>query len=221
MKRTISTIGLSAVTALGFIMFAELSDFSVASYGLSTGSKTSATATLTSMTKSPIPVVSFTSSNPSVAQVPLSRLASSTGMVVIDVTGVAPGCATIKASYGGRNRSDDVVVHPAATSTAFTMKVPDQVLPFPGLSDGSLTKTLSLSSPDRNSVTSGSLTLAPSVWRMSSSNTSIVTVPDSVIQVSTSTPFKITGKGEGCATITARLGTQSVSKTVMTRYIGG
>jgi hypothetical protein len=100
------------------------------------------------------------------------------------------------------------------------MKVPDQVLPYPGLSEGTLTRTLSVSSPDRTSP-GGSLTLNRAVWSLSSSNSSIVSVPDSVPQVSTSTTFKIIGKGEGCATITARLGSQSVSKTVMTRYIGG
>jgi hypothetical protein len=99
------------------------------------------------------------------------------------------------------------------------MKVPDQVLPYPGLADGSLTKTLSLGSPDPS--TGGTLTINRSVWRLSSSNTSVVRVPESVTQISTTTSFKITGKGEGCATITATLGTQSVSKTVMTRYIGG
>ena len=220
MKRALSTqVSLSAIAILGVAAFTELSNFSVASYGLTAGSKTSATATLISMPKSPIPVVAFTSSNASVAQVPLSKLASSNGTVVIDVTGVAPGCAQIKASYGGRNRIDDVVVHPAAATTAFTMKVPDQVLPYPGLSDGSLTKTVSLSSD--SPVGRGTLTINRAVWRLSSSNTSVVTVPDSVTQISTTTTFKISGKGEGCATITARLGTASVSKTVMTRYIGG
>ncbi len=220
MKKIFSGLaGLSAFAAVTTAMFAELSDFSVASYGLSAGAKTPATATLTSMTKSPVPVVTFSSSNTSVAQVPLSRLASANGIVVIDVTAVAPGCALIKASYGGRVRTDDVVVHPLSQATSFTMKVPDQVLPYPGLSEGTLTKTLSLTTTGR--VGSGSLTLNRSVWSLSSSNTSIVTVPDSVTQISTTTTFKISGKGEGCAVITAKLGTQSVSKTVMTRYIGG
>jgi len=213
-------LSLSALAVASLVITSELSDFSVASYGITAGSKTPATATLISMTKSPIPVVTFTSSNSSVAQVPLSKLASSTGTVVIEVTGIAPGCAQISASYGGRTRTDDVVVHPLAQSTSFTMKVPDQVLPYPGLSNGSLTKTLTLSTPDRTAP-SGSITLSRPVWRLSSSNTSIVTVPDSVPQTYTTTNFKITGKGEGCATITAKLGTQSVSKTVMTRYIGG
>ncbi len=214
-------VGLSAAAAFVSVMAAELSNFSIASYGVTAGSKTSGIVTLISMTKSPVPVVTFTSSNPSAVQVPLSRLASANGTVVIDVTAVAPGCAQIKASYGGRSRTDDVVVHPVGSATSFTMKVPDQVLPFPGLSDGSLTRTLNLSEPTRSGV-SGTLTpINRSVWSLSSSNKSIVTVPDSVVQVSTTTTFKITGKGEGCATITARLGTQSVSKTVMARYIGG
>jgi hypothetical protein len=212
--------GLSAVALVAAITFAELSDFSVSSYGVTAGSRTSAVATLTAMTKSPIPVVTFTSSNPSAVQVPLSKIASANGTVVIDVTAVAPGCAVVRASYGGHSRSDDVVVHPPATTSAFTMKVPDQVLPFPGLSEGTLTKSVSLSgSSDPGS--GGTLTINRSVWSLSSSNTSVVTVPDSVTQVSTNTTFKIVGKGEGCATITARLGTLSVKKTVMTRYIGG
>ena len=218
MKRFLSIqIRLSAVAVLGVVAFTELSNFSVAAYGLTAGATTSATATLTSLTRSPVPVVAFKSSNPSVAQVPLSKLASS-GTVVIDVSGVAPGCAQITASYGGRNRTDDVVVHPASTTTAFTMKVPDQVLPYPGVSDGTLTKTLTLSSPDRTAA--GTVTTIPTYWKLSSSNTSIVTVTDSV-KALTSATFKIAGRGEGCATITARLGTASVSKTVMTRYIGG
>lgn len=219
MKRfSSSQISLSAIAVLAVAAFTELSNFSVASYGLTAGSKTSATATLLSMPKSPMPSVAFKSSNTAVAQVPLSKLASSTGTVVIDVTGVAPGCAQITASYGGRTRTDDVVVHPTSATTAFTMKVPDQVLPFPGLSDATLTKTLTITSPDRTAA--GTVTTIPTAWKLSSSNTSIVTVPDSV-KALTSATFKITGKGEGCATITARLGTASVSKTVMTRYIGG
>lgn len=209
-------VRLSALAAMATVMFAELSDFSVASYGLTAGSKSPATATLTAMTKSPIPVVTFTSSNTSVVQVPLSRLASANGTVTIDVSAVAPGCAQVKASYGGRVRTDDVVVHPVSPAASFTMKVPDQVLPYPGLSEGTLTKTVSL-----NSVPGGTFTINRAVWRLSSSNTSIVTVPDSVTQGSTTTSFRISGKGEGCAVITAKLGTQSVSKTVMTRYIGG
>jgi hypothetical protein len=219
MKRFISNpVSLSAIAFLGIAVFTELSSFSVASYGLTAGSTTSATATLISLSRSPVPVIAFKSSNPSVAQVPLSKLAS-TGTVVIDVTAVAPGCAQITASYGGRARTDDVVVHPASTTTAFTMKVPDQVLPYPGLSDGTLTRTLTFTSPDRTTAP-GTITVIPTYWKLSSSNTSIVTVPDSV-KVSTSATFKIAGRGEGCATITARLGTASVSKTVMTRYIGG
>jgi hypothetical protein len=219
MKKPVS-LSLSAVAAASLFMFAELSSFSVAGYGVSQGSKVTATATLIDMPKSPIPVVSFTSSNSSVAQVPLSKIASSNGTVVIEVNAVSPGCAQIRASYGGRGRSDDIVVHPSSQATSFTMKVPDQVLPYPGAVDASLTKVLSLSAPDRTGP-SGSLTLNRSVWSLSSSNTSVVTVPDSVPQTSTTTTFKIYGKGEGCATITAKLGNQSVSKTVMTRYIGG
>lgn len=213
---------LSAAAIVAVVVTTELSDFSVTSYGITAGSKTPAIATLTSLTKSPIPVVTFSSSNSSVAQVPLSKIASATNAtVVVEVTGVAPGCAQIKASYGGRTRTDDVVVHPVATTTSFTMSVPDRVLPFPGLSDAALTKTMSLTTADRTSLSTSTLTLNRAVWKLSSSNTSIATVPDSVIQLSTTTPFKISGKGEGCATITAKLGTQSVSKTVMTRYIGG
>jgi hypothetical protein len=42
-----------------------------------------------------------------------------------------------------------------------------------------------------------------------------------VTQVSSSTPFSILGVSDGCAIITAKLGTQSVSKTVRVVYIGG
>jgi len=222
MKNASARLGITLLGA-GMVVAAsaELSNFSVAGYSMEAGSKTPATAMLTSMTKSPIPIVSFKSSNTAVAQVPLSKLASSNGTVVIDVTGVAPGCATITASYGGRSRIDDLVVHPAPQTTAFTMKVPDQIVIYPSVTDGVLTKTVSLSTSGDRTVSGGTLTINPVVWSLSSNNPSIVAVPESVTQVSTNTAFKMTAKGEGCAIITAKLGNQSVSKTVMTRYIGG
>ncbi len=216
-RLAISFFGVGAAATL---MFTELSTFSISSYGVVVGSKTSATAMLISMPKSPMPTVAFTSSNKAVALVPPSRLANANGTVIIDVTAVAPGCATITASYGSRTRLDDVVVHAPLQTSAFTFKVPDQVLYAPGTWDATLTHSVSLGSGDR-SLPGGSLTIKPVVWSVSSSNRSVASVPDSVTQVSTSTSFKIKAISEGCAVITARLGTQSISKTVMTRYIPG
>jgi hypothetical protein len=208
----VGAAGLAAAKPMS-TMFAILSGFTIPSYSITAGGTTSATATVTLTKTGGIPNIAFSSTNTSVATVPASKLASN-GSAVVTVTGVGAGCAVIKATYGGNTRSDRIVVHAAPGTTAFGFKVPNQAVPWPGAAEGTLTKTVSLSGTNE-------LTINRAVWSLTSSNPAIVEVPSSVTQVSSSTTFPIKGKSDGCATITARLGTQSISRTVWVQYIGG
>jgi hypothetical protein len=204
--------GLAAAKPMA-AMLAELSGFSVPSYSITAGGTTSGTATVTLSKGTGVPSISFSSTNTAVATVPASKLTSN-GSAVVTVTGVGPGCAVIKATYGGATRSDRIVVHAAPGTTAFGFKVPNQNVPWPATAEGTLTKTVSLSGTNE-------LTINRAVWSLSSSNPAIAEVPSSVTQVASTTTFPIKGKGDGCAIITAKLGTQSISRTVWVQYIGG
>jgi len=201
--------------------FAVLSSFSITQFSITAGNSASGKAVLTSTTKSPIPIVSFKSSNAAVAAVPTSKAADMYGNVIIPISGVSAGCATVTATYGGVVRSDDIIVHPPVTTSAFGFTVPDSFVPWPASIKGTLTKTLSLNSTTTPTGTRGTLTINRAVWKLSSSNTAIATVPDSVVQVDQVTTFPIYGKADGCAFITAKLGTASITRAVKVIYIGG
>lgn len=218
-----AVVGLAAAKPMA-TMLAELSSFNVSSFAINAGGTTSATATVASVSKvSGVPVISFSSSNTAVATVPSSKIASLsslTASATVNVTGVAPGCAQIKATYNGVTRSDGIVVHAAPGTTAFGFKVPAQNVPWPGSAEGTLTKTVSLTGGSEPG-SGGTLAINRAVWTLTSSNTAVAQVPSSVTQVSSSTTFPIYGKSDGCAIITAKLGTQSLSRTVRVQYIGG
>ncbi|HKY98603.1 MAG TPA: hypothetical protein VJL35_12155 [Gemmatimonadaceae bacterium] len=201
--------------------FAVLSSFNIAQFSITAGNSASGKAVLTSTTKSPIPIVSFKSSNAAVAGVPTSKAADMYGNVNIPINGLSAGCATVTATYGGVVRSDDIIVHPAVTTTAFGFTVPDSYVPWPASIKGTLTKTLSLSSTPTPTGARGTLTIERAVWKLSSSNTAVARVPDSVEQVDQVTTFPIYGKADGCAFITAKLGTASITRAVKVIYIGG
>ena len=208
------TIGIAAVAlvvtnsgARTFTeMFSDLIGFSLSSYSITTGSTASGTATISLPRGSQ--VVRFASSNPEIVSVPAWKAVSSAGVATFSFTGTAAGCATITASFNGRNWKDDIVVHPASHGASFTMTVPEGNLGFPIYNQASLTARLL------------GPTSAPIKWTLTSSDRSVATVPATVTQTSMTTPFKIKGNTEGCAIITATSGIQSVSKTVHVIYIG-
>lgn len=200
--------------------FAELSSFRIGNYSVTQGSSATGVATLTSTTKSPIPTVAFTSSAPAVASVPATKAASSTGIATVSVTAVAPGCARITAAYGGRTRSADIVVHPVPGTTSFALTVPDQYVVLGGTSSGNIYKRLSVSGTSATG-SEGTLTIERATIYLSSSNPSVAAVPRSVTQSGDNTSFSIKGAGDGCAIITARIGTQSIRKAVRVVDIGG
>ena len=224
-KPKVARIALVAVAVAGLAaakpmaeMFATLSGFSIASYSIPVGGTATGTASVT-LTKGPIPVIAFQSSNTQVATVPSSKLPSN-GSAVITVTGVGPGCAMISATHGGVLRADRIIVHATPGTTAFGFKVPNQPVPWPGSAEATLTKTVSTSGSSEPG-TGGTITINRAVWTVSSSNSTIASVPSTVTQVSSTTTFPIKGLAEGCAIITARLGTQSISRTVFVQHIGG
>ena len=218
----ISLMLIGAVTGAKVFtpMFTELASFSIGGYSITAGSSTSGVATVTSLVRGVTPVVRFTSSNPAVASVPALKAASSTGIASISVAGASAGCAKITASYNGKVRTDEIVVHPASSGALFTMTVPNTNLVFPGSNRASLNmgiQATGISAPG----TETTLTVKPAIWTLTSSNPAVATVPPSVTQTLSSTPFVITGVGDGCAIITARTGGQSVSKTVRVIFVGG
>ena len=211
-----------ALIAGGATWYAELSSLTVSKFSITLGGTAVATATMTSLAKSPTPSVTFTSSNPSVATVTSPKLVSmTTGKATAEVRSVAPGCSRITAAYGGRAYTRDIVVHPVDNSSTLGVTVPDQYLIFPASNNpGTIDMTLPISGSTLPG-TGDRLTINRTVFRLSSSNTQVATVPDSVVQTSSKTAFSITGKSDGCAIITVKAGTQSVSKAVRVIFIGG
>jgi hypothetical protein len=227
-------IGKARVTSIGAVslliagvtgattfkpMFTELDTFKIGVHSINVGASASGSATVIALVRGVTPIVRFTSSNPAVATVPPLRDAS-TGTATVAVTGASAGCAKISASFNGKTRSDDIVVHAASSGASFSMTVPDDNLVWPLANKASLNMRMQgtgLSAPG----TETTITLKPVTWTLTSSNTAVAKVPASVTQTSSATPFTITGVGDGCAIITATTGTQRVSKTVRVVYIGG
>jgi hypothetical protein len=199
--------------------FVELQSLSLGSYSIAAGSATSATATMSVAVQSPVQVVSFKSSNTSVAAPLSSSMVVSSGKATVPVKGLRAGCAQITASYGTRSRVSDLVVDPVPGTSSFGFKVPTQMLYYPGAYDAYLTKPLTLKTTDTRSDGVPSTTVAQ--WTITSSNPSIVSVPASVPDTALSPKFSIKVTGQGCAQITAKLGDQSITRTVLTMYIPG
>ena len=184
----------------------ELNSFDLASSSITVGAITDGTAKLTSTTKIAGASVNFTSSNASVATVPSSKSVALNLTAVVPVSGVAPGCATVTASFNGKTRADYLIVQPAPRKTTFGLRIPQETIPWPVDTDATLSLPMSLT---------------PAVWTLTSSNPSVATVPASVTQTGDVTHFKISAKTDGCTVITAKLGLQSVSRVVHSVYIGG
>lgn len=214
----VAAFGLLATGAKLYV--AALSTFKIGAYSIVAGSAASGTVTLTGVGKGGVPVVTFSSSNSAVASVPASKAVSMYGTATVPVNGLKAGCARITASYGGNSRFDDIVVHPVSTTSGLSISVPEQYVLLGGTSQGSVTTALKLGDPTRPE-SGGTLTLQRASILLSSSNPAVAKVPSSVTQVTTSTSFPITGTGEGCAIITATVGSSSVSKTVRVIYVGG
>jgi hypothetical protein len=221
--RILSSAGLGCALALivtGANAFtpilAELESFRIGSYSLTAGGSASGVATVTSVGKGAgTPIVSFSSSNTSVATVPASKVVSSEGIATVPVSAISAGCARITASFGGRTRIDDIVVHSAPTAS-MSVTVPDRYLFVGPTVDGTINKRLTTTV-----AADGSLTLQRATFSLRSSNPAVAAVPATVLQTSNSTTFHIRGAGEGCAVITVTTGTQSVSKAVKVVLIPG
>lgn len=118
------------------------------------------------------------------------------------VNALSPGCTMIVASYAGRSRSVDFVVHPARTAATFSLAVPNQSLYHLAPSTGTVTFT---------SGFSGTVSL-------SSSNPSVASVPSSVSLKTgqTAASFPITTTGMGCAIITASVQGRTTTRSSRT-----
>ncbi|HEX6574435.1 MAG TPA: hypothetical protein VF042_05640 [Gemmatimonadaceae bacterium] len=185
---------------------AELSTFDLAASSITVGNSTNGTAKLTSTTKMGYATVNFTSSNTSVATVPASRPVSLSLTAVAPVSAVAPGCATINASFNGKTRGDLLIVQPAPRKTTFGLGIARETIPWPVDTDATLSMPLSGT---------------PATWTLTSSNPSVASVPATVTQSGDVTHFKISARADGCAIITAKVGLQSVSRVVQSVYVGG
>lgn len=201
------TSGLVMSLGAAAWVMSDLSNVTLGKSQISVGSGTSATATV-SPASAAVQVMKFTSSNTAVASVASSIPISPGGaQATAPVIGQGAGCAMITATFNGRTRFHDIVVQPAAGAASFTMTVPDPFLAAPGNHTGQITLSR-LATTARVSLVS--------------SNPSLITVPATVETVRGVAQFRISATGsDACASITATIGTQSVKKFVMARYIGG
>jgi hypothetical protein len=187
----------SALTGLGNI--------TLSSYTIGIGSAVGGTVTL--RTAAPATeVVALQSSNPQAVSVPSGVLIaprSDRGTFV--AFGRAPGCVKIVATHSGDVRTTWAVVQPVPTTTSYTMTVPGQVLGI-GWNAPSSVKSSSLFGTSRVYLTS--------------STPAVATVPASVDMARGVASFTISTRSIGCALITGRIGTQTVSKIVQVIDIG-
>jgi hypothetical protein len=152
-------------------------------------------------------VVSLSSSNPQVVAVPSNvPIQPGSTRAQFVATGAGPGCARLTAKLGDGTRTDYVVVHPASSASTLTMKLPNQILPLGGTIPSSVGTGSSFGTAD---------------VVLSSSNPAVATVPASVRLMRGSASFGITTRAEGCAMITATLGSQVLKRTIQVVYIGG
>jgi len=157
-------------------------------------------------------VVTLTSANPAIlwvqASVPVQP--GSVQSIPFAVRGVSPGCTTIKATEGGSSSYAYLIVHPASTGASFGLNVPVGSVVWYG------------SGVAHNASVTNAGTPLSGVVNLSSSNPAIIKVPPTAsIVKGGSAPFRFTAVADGCATITARIGGQSASKTVQSVFIGG
>jgi hypothetical protein len=197
----VATTGTAAYTA------SQLTNLTISKYSVPLQGAAAGTVVIDQASMG-VMAVALTSSNPQVATVPSSvPIAPRTLQGAFVVTGASPGCATITAKLGTTTRVRHVVVHPPSTATALTLTVPDQFL--------------LLGAQSTSAVIGYNLAAANATATLSSSSASVVSVPASVDIVRGRASFIMLPHAEGCATITARVGTQTVSKTVEVVYIGG
>jgi len=182
-------------------------NLSLAKHQINAGSGTSGTATLTA-TSAATTVVNFSSYNTAVATVPNAIPVPPGGsQATVPIIAGSPGCTMIIASYNGQTSPAYLAVSPVPTTSAFTLTIPDGMLPAPG----NFTGRIALA----NQFATARVTLT-------SSNTAALAVPPTVETVRGIATFRIsTGWGEGCVKITATIGSQSVSKYVQVVVLGG
>lgn len=144
--------------------------------------------------------VDLRSGNPSWASVPLTvQVPMTKDSATFVVTGVAPGCPMLTASYGAKAIVTPVVVHPAPGTSQFSLTVPNKSLRWPQPSTGTF---------NTDGRFSGTVYL-------SSSNLPVVSVPASIPVKTgqTSVPFTITTHKVGCAIITATVHGRTTTST--------
>jgi hypothetical protein len=205
--RAVSAVALSLLAAAATYEAVALTNVRIASYAVPLQGPAAGSITL-DQANAGVVVVALSSSNPQVVSVPSGvpiQPNSATGAFV--ATGVGPGCAKITGTLGTRTRTEYVVVHPASTASTLTLTIPNQILPLGGAVP--------------SSVRTGIGPSAMADVSLSSSNPSIATVPASVRLQRGSAQFTIATRGEGCATITATLGSQIVRRTVHVVWVGG
>ncbi len=152
-------------------------------------------------------VVSLSSSNPQVVSVPSNvPIQPGSTRAAFVAMGAGAGCAKLTAKLGDDMRTEYVVVHPASSASTLAMTLPSQIMPLGGTIPSSVSNGSGFGTAD---VT------------LSSSNPAIATVPPSVRLMRGSASFGIATRAEGCATITATLGSQVVRRTIQVVYIGG
>lgn len=205
--RAVSVVALGLLAAAATYKTFALTNVRISSYAVPLQGPAAGAVTL-DQASAAVVVVALSSSNPQVVSVPSGapiQPNSLSGAFV--ATGVGPGCAKITGTLGTRTRTEYVVVHPASTASTLTLTIPNQILPLGG------------SIPSAVRTGTGPSALAD--VSLSTSNPAIATVPASVRLQRGSAQFTITTRAEGCATITATLGSQIVRRTIQVVYIGG
>jgi hypothetical protein len=179
----------------------------LAKHQINAGSGTSGTATLTA-TSAATTVVNFSSYNTAVATVPTAMPIPPGGsQATVPIIAGSPGCTMIIASYNVQTSPEYLAVSPVPATSAFTLTIPDGMLPAPG----NFTGRIALA----NQFATARVTLT-------SSNPAALAVPPTVETARGIATFRIsTSYGEGCVKITATIGSQSVSKYVQVVVYGG
>jgi hypothetical protein len=204
------TIGLvlllAGVTGFAFATSA-LSTFSLSSLTVVKGGAVSGTATI-SPASAAVEIVSFSSDNTAAATVPASMpIQPRSAQATVPVFGIAPGCAIIRATHRGKSIPRYFFVDPAPTTSTFTVTVPEQrILVLGGAYGAKVTKQQ---------------LFGTSTVNLSSSNPAIVSVPATVETVRGIASFYLTTHAQGCVTISASIGIQTVGKTLRVYDVGG
>ena len=194
-------IGAAAAGSLLFqLQGLTISSYSVAANGVSVGTAAFSQGATT------VEPVALTSSNPGVASVPPSvPVIPPNDRVTFPVRGVMAGCTTIIVAHRGRSREKQIVVHPVNGAAAFSLTVPEQIVPLNGRLPGR--------------VTTG--TFGTAVVALSSNNPTVASVPSSVETERGTVSFRISGLHAGCAIISATVSGHTLRKTVQVVAIDG